>query len=404
MMPRIVGWMTRFAGMTLLAVVAAGCEAQKSANPLSPSVAGPIAGVSITVPAPISPSNGAEIVNTDPLRLTFTNATTNGVRPLWYVVELASDSAFGSKIYTNGKVLPTEGAQTSVVVDVRLTSEATYFWRVRAEDGANSTAFSDPARFDMVVPVVLGVPSPLSPSGGQTTASVRPDLVVNNGTVTGRAGPVENRVEIARDQAFTSIVATAGAGRSSGTTTAVTAPELPANTMLYWRAYATNGTVASARSATAAFRTPAGTTGGGPVPLPPTGGGRTPDPAPGQRLPLPDMSWLVRQVANDYPAALRNSCQSNGGTWEFMDRVVNELRRYDTRWGYNWKRGNVGDPSLDVVDYHYGPGADEGSTDVYIIDIIGGHCGSSPSVGWTDVTDVTLQSGTIGRWTGRGRF
>jgi hypothetical protein len=87
-----------------------------------------------------------------------------------------------------------------------------------------------------------------------------------------------------------------------------------------------------------------------------------------------------------------------------MDLVVDTLRQHDTRWGYNWKRGRVGDPSMDVVDYHWGAGPDEGSTQVYIIDIIGGHCGSSPSAGWGDVTDKTYSAGGVGRWTGRGRF
>jgi hypothetical protein len=137
----------------------------------------------------------------------------------------------------------------------------------------------------------------------------------------------------------------------------------------------------------------------GPTPTAPTAN-RAPDPAPGERLPLPDMSGVVARVAAEHPDALRNSC----GNWEFMDLVVDELRRQDTRWGYNWKRGNVGDPSHDVVDYHYADGTDESSTDVYIIDIIGGHCGDRPSPAWGDVTDVTRNSGTIGRWTGRDRF
>ena len=76
-----------------------------------------------------------------------------------------------------------------------------------------------------------------------------------------------------------------------------------------------------------------------------------------------------------------------------MDQVVDTLRTYDTRWGYNGKRGNANDPSKDVITYHYGPGPDANSTDVYIIDIIGGHCGSTPSPTWIDVTDVTVQSG-----------
>jgi hypothetical protein len=131
---------------------------------------------------------------------------------------------------------------------------------------------------------------------------------------------------------------------------------------------------------------------------------RTPDPEEGGRLALPDMSETVARFASQHPDAFRNSCQDHGGSWDFLDLVVDELRRHDTRWGYNWKRGNVGDASKDVIDYHWGRGDDEGSTEVYIIDIIGGHCGGNPYPIWNDVTDATYGSGTVGRWTGRGRF
>ena len=131
---------------------------------------------------------------------------------------------------------------------------------------------------------------------------------------------------------------------------------------------------------------------------------RAPDPADGERLPLPDMEHVVREVAARYPDALRASCQEHGGSWEFMDRLVDELRKHDTRWGYNWKRGNVGDPSMDVVDYHWGRGGDENSTDVYILDVVLGHCGDNPGPAWIDVTDATYHGGSIGRWTSRGRF
>jgi hypothetical protein len=131
---------------------------------------------------------------------------------------------------------------------------------------------------------------------------------------------------------------------------------------------------------------------------------RAPDPADGDRLPLPDMSHVVHHVAAQFPDALRSSCQDHGGSWEFLDRLVDELRTHDTRWGYNWKRGNVGDPSKDVVDYHWGAGEDENSTDVYIVDVILGHCGDNPTPGWGDVTDATRNGGSIGRWTALGRF
>jgi len=121
-------------------------------------------------------------------------------------------------------------------------------------------------------------------------------------------------------------------------------------------------------------------------------------------LELPDMSWLVEEVAEERPDLLADSCLDDGGSWDFLDLLVDRLREYDTRWGYNWKRGVEGDPSEDVVDYHYGSGEPEGSEEVYILDVIVGHCGDDPQPGYLDQTQATADAGTIGRWTGRGRF
>lgn len=147
------------------------------------------------------------------------------------------------------------------------------------------------------------------------------------------------------------------------------------------------------------------------VVAPPAGGGggsvasgcTAPFSAAGTRVSIrPNDSDVPRAIANQYPAAIARSCQEvyHGDTgWEFMDRTVDALRARDGRYGYNAKRGNMNDPSLDVVSFYRGadPGGFQGSTDVYIIDIIGGHCGSAPSVIWNDVTAITFDSGTIGR-------
>jgi hypothetical protein len=118
------------------------------------------------------------------------------------------------------------------------------------------------------------------------------------------------------------------------------------------------------------------------------------------RKPRPNDSAIVRAVANAFPAALRNSCQEHGGSWEFMDRTIDALRAKDGRYGYNCKRGNCNDPSKDVASYFYANHTSfEGSPQVYIFDLIGGHCGANPSVVWLDVTDITFTSGTIGRTT-----
>lgn len=124
------------------------------------------------------------------------------------------------------------------------------------------------------------------------------------------------------------------------------------------------------------------------------------DPEP---LPLVDGSDIIDALAAERPDLLAGSCVEMGGTNDFLFEAVRRLRARDARFGLNWKRGNIGDMSQDVVDYHFGFGEPESSTDVYIIDVIGGHCGPTPAPAWIDVTEATREAGTIGRWTLAGR-
>jgi hypothetical protein len=395
---------TQLLGLGFAAALIGGCEARKSENPLSPNVAGPIAGVSITVPAPLSPVNGTEVLNNTPLRLTFANSSTNGVRPLWYIVELASDSSFSSKLYTNGRVQPAEGPQTSLVLEVQLGAEATYFWRVRADDGANSTDFSAAAHFDLVVPVALGAPAPASPAEGATTANRTPTLTITNGTVTGRAGTVEYRFEVSRDQAFSSVAATMTAVRGQGTTS-VTTPELAANTVFYWRARATNGQVSSPFSATATFRTPAAPTPG-PSPTP------TPGPVPGPGAPPPfgnsiseelriyvmnRIEWLRQQYPQAWYYAHRHIDINGNSTGVSYDEALRFARivAYDLythvspRFGLNGKRGDASQLSMDAFAFMRSGNV----RDVTIIDYIINAGIDAAAVAWGDVTEVSQPYG-----------
>jgi hypothetical protein len=117
-----------------------------------------------------------------------------------------------------------------------------------------------------------------------------------------------------------------------------------------------------------------------------------------------DLFGLVQEVANGRLNDLFNSCtEHSGGNNNFMFEVVAALRkRFQTnRWGLNWKRGNVGDLSQDIVNYYSGAEGSvmRNSTNVRIYDIIGGHCGGRPGPFWVDQTGATRAAGAIGRWT-----
>lgn len=118
-----------------------------------------------------------------------------------------------------------------------------------------------------------------------------------------------------------------------------------------------------------------------------------------------DLYGVIESIAAARPFELLFSCTEHGSpnSNTFMFEVVAELRlRFNTnRWGLNWKRGNRGDLSQDIVNYYSGTEgtAMRDSTSVRIYDIIGGHCGNRPSPFWVDQTAATRAAGAIGRWT-----
>lgn len=148
---------------------------------------------------------------------------------------------------------------------------------------------------------------------------------------------------------------------------------------------------------------------------------RTPDPSPDSIcfdsqgntirgcIPPPNGSAIINQVIAANPGILdtRRSCQEEifGGDhirgWEFLDKSVDALFKTDSRWGYNCKRGNCNDTSLDVVTYHYGIGPTTvGRSDIYAFDVVGGHCGGGATFSWQHITNVF---GSGGGWSNRGR-
>ena len=158
-----------------LSVALAACEAQKSSNPLSPSVAGPIAGVSITTPQLIEPAQGVKYKESQqPIKLVVGNATTTGVRPVNYMFEVATDSGFTTKVFARSGVPAGDSGRTSVQID-RIDSGRTYYWRAKADDGANSSEFAT-SRFEVLPKPVLNAPGLVSPVNNERVTSRRPAL------------------------------------------------------------------------------------------------------------------------------------------------------------------------------------------------------------------------------------
>jgi hypothetical protein len=245
-----------------------GCEAAKSANPTAPTVAGPIPGVSITAPKPLEPGAGTTLVfGAEPPTLLIENAGSSGVRALWLQVEVGTDAGFQQVVHTADRLAPGEGGRTTYRLPEPLGAGYTYYWRSRAQDGANTGPYSAVSSFTVVPPVVIDPPVPTAPTG--TLSTNRPEFRVTNGAISGTTGVVY-RFEVSTAPDMRNLTALVTAVPGNGTTT-MTLGELPYSTTFYWRVHGSDGTKQSAHSSTLSFRTPAA-----PAAVPPPGSSAPP--------------------------------------------------------------------------------------------------------------------------------
>ena len=334
-------------------------------------------------PVPLAPTGVNAATGGGLLTLTW-NAPTAGGTPTDYVLQVGS--SFGAANLVSGFRL----GQTATSWSYPLSAlpDGHYFVRLYALNAQGLSAASSDVVF--TTGAMPGVPLPLEPTvNGDGTILLRWQSPAGGSAVTHYA--VEAQYQDNRD------LRTVLTNLPAGTTSYLTPPVQAGN--YYWRVRAYNGATPGAVYGTAGFYV--GT-------RPDAGSGpRSPNPAPGHRLPIPSYAVrVVSEVAAANPSDVVLSCVEASrypgipqGTNQFMFKVLRELRKYDTRWTLNWKRGNVGDLSQDIINYNFGPMPDEGTTDVYIIDIISGHCGARPDWTFIDQTEATARGGAIGRAT-----
>ncbi|HEX4348665.1 MAG TPA: hypothetical protein VHZ73_13905 [Vicinamibacterales bacterium] len=249
---------TALLGLVAFTLFAGGCVgASKSADPLAPTVAGPLPGVNINAPNPTTPVGTRVAMDAQPVTLTVTNAGTNSQRTVTYLFEVATDSGFANKVFTRDGVAPSATGQTSLKLPDPLATGHTYYWRAKAGDGANSSDYSNIASFDVYTPVVINPPTLVSPVGNAVTDTVSPTFVIADSAKTGPASTITYVVEIADSQTFANRLAIWTIGETAGQTSLPAPGALPANAQIYWRVHASDSNNnLSAYSAVAVFKTP----------------------------------------------------------------------------------------------------------------------------------------------------
>lgn len=252
--------------LALAAMLAAAmaCERTKSSNPLSPTIAGPIPGVNISEPKLLEPGQGWKYRDRQqPLTLLIENAASNGVRPLFYAIEIAIDAGFQNIVYRRHEIPEGENGRTAHTLVEKLQMGRTYYWRAWAYDGANTGERASMIAFEVYPPVVINPPALQSPGNGGTTASLAVPLRIRNSARSGPAGPVSYFYQVSKTSSFSQIVAqTSGAPEGPNDTT-WTPSGLANSSTYYWRVRGSDGEVTSAWSGVWSFKTPAPSGGGG---------------------------------------------------------------------------------------------------------------------------------------------
>ena len=209
-----------------IGLVAAGCSKSPTA-PSTPTAA----------PVLMTPTNGSQLSNQgQPVTLVVQNAVGSKAGTT-YTFEVSADVAFTSKVQSK-EVPEASVGFTSVQLDP-LPAGATYYWRARAQASGGTGTFSDLFKFSLGGAVTLGVPTAISPLNNAETGA-RPALRVNNVSRSGPTGPITYKFEIARDSTFASIVVTGSNSEGINETGFIPTADLPTNTLLFWRATASD--------------------------------------------------------------------------------------------------------------------------------------------------------------------
>jgi len=215
----------------------AACERTKTSNPLSPQVAGPMEGVTIRPPLVSEPRVGQRIKDPEqPITLVMFNPVSNIERPLKLTVQIAAEASFLGQTYAQTDIALSPTGLTRVPLPAKLPGGRTYYWRAKADDGANTSGWSTTWTFEALPPVVFGAPEPRTPTANTRVASNTPELEIGNAPASGPFGSLWYHFQISERSDFQTLFTNAEIDAAPGGETRYTMPPLPAwDRVFFWR-------------------------------------------------------------------------------------------------------------------------------------------------------------------------
>jgi len=252
-----------------------GCERTKTASPLSPLVAGPMDGVTINAPVLAEPYTGQRVKDTEqPITLVMVNPNSNVDRPLKISLQVAADTSFTGPAYTQTGISLSPDGYTRILLPAKLPGGRKYYWRAKADDGANTSEWAV-SSFEALAPIVFGPPDPRSPTANERVSTNTPEFTIGNSSTSGPFGNLWYNFQISDRSDFASVFTNAEIPSGNGETH-YTMPPLPApDRQFFWRARLMDPETLGPWSRVETFRSPLAPAPA-PRPGPPSGGGSGP--------------------------------------------------------------------------------------------------------------------------------
>jgi hypothetical protein len=215
-----------------------GCGGEAPTNPSH--------AVTITAPTIVEPANASTVtVGQVATMLVVGNSTSSASQPLTYSFEIATDPSFSTVIFSRAGVPQGDGGRTTVLVDPALEAGRTFVWRARATDGTTTGPSATPSQFTTAGAQTLEPPAVIAPENGTTLGVPSLEFRFAPAARTGDVSGVAYRVEVALDDALTTLVAVLTVAEQPGETAVPLAGQLDVGRHYFWRVQTISDSITS---------------------------------------------------------------------------------------------------------------------------------------------------------------